>query len=79
VYSSVVFVSPAPLGAGFCIKQAQFALKPDEALEVVDQVGQPILMVVRAMPMVRTARPMRYFWPANTCPDAGRAVYPACL
>jgi len=32
----------------------------------------PILILARAMPMVRTTRPMRCFCPAKTCSTAAR-------
>ena len=34
----------------------------------------PILMVARAMPIVRTTRCMRCFWPAKTCSAADRTI-----
>lgn len=34
----------------------------------------PILMVARAMPMVRATNPMRCYWSANTCSTWARIL-----
>jgi hypothetical protein len=51
----------------FGVKRAHAPVEPGQALEVIGEVGMPILMVARAMPMVRMTSRIRCFWPANTC------------
>src|ERR1700751_954633 len=41
--------------------------KEDKSFDVVDEIGIPILVVARTIPIVLTNNPVRCFCSANTC------------